>query len=283
MKTTLFLAWLLFFVFSTDASESVDYVPYAQVLKAYVNETGKVDYRKLKENRALLDSFLTEIAGMKRTASYETWDEQERIAFWINLYNAWTLRAIIDHYPIQPTFPARLTFPRHSIRQIKGVWDKLRFGVMGETKTLDEIEHEILRKEFKEPRIHMALVCAALGCPPLRNEPYTGEKLNLQLNDQTRRFLDNPNKFWIDKKHKVVRLSPIFKWFGNDFVARYKTDSFSANIGTKEKAVLNFISGYLNETDRSFLKKGDYTIRYLEYDWSLNEQPPEKGTDAEPK
>ena len=116
----------------------------------------------------------------------------------------------------------------------------------------------------------MALVCAAKSCPPLRNEAYTGAKLNAQLDDQTRRFLASPHGFKIDYQQNRVYLSSIFKWFGEDWIKSYGVDGkFTGN--AKQRAVLNFISKYLDQDDRNYLIKGKYKIRYLRYDWSLND------------
>ena len=138
--------------------------------------------------------------------------------------------------------------------------------------TLDHIEHEILRRQFDEPRIHIALVCAAMGCPPLRNEPYSASKLENQFKDQSRRFMNNPQKFRIDKDKKRVFLSPIFKWFGNDFIKRYGTNDAFRDHNENERAVLNYIAQYLNPLEHDFLLTESYDISYLDYDWSLNEQ-----------
>jgi hypothetical protein len=250
--------------------EGFSYNEYAAVLSSYVNDRGMVDYKGLKTDRAQLDSFAASLGALD-PASVADWSEDQKIALWVNAYNAFTLIAIIDDYPIQSTFIGRRLYPANSIRQIGGVWDELTFRLMGRDMTLDEIEHENLRKDFNEPRIHMALVCAAMGCPPLRNEPYTGVYLDPQLTDQTNRFLANPEKFRIDREEKRVYLSAIFKWFGKDFVETYGNTSIVSGDKT-EKAVLNFVSGYLGEADRNFIETQEYDIEYLRYDWSLNEQ-----------
>jgi uncharacterized protein DUF547 len=152
------------------------------------------------------------------------------------------------------------------------VWDKLDFLVMGRRTTLDHIEHEILRKDFNEPRIHVALVCSAMGCPPLRNEPYSGEKLDSQLDDQTRKFLASPQKFRIDREKGVVYLTPIFKWYGTDFERRFATNDGVGAHSRAERAVLSYLGGFLSVEDRDYLTTGKYSIQYLDYDWSLNEQ-----------
>jgi len=183
-----------------------------------------------------------------------------------------TLKAIIDNYPIKSSWLKSRIYPKNSIRQISGVWKKLEFRVMGQNVTLWQIEHEILRKKFNEPRIHMAMVCAAMGCPPLRREPYVGNKLDEQLDDQTRQFLSNPEKFDINSSKDTVYLSEIFKWFAEDFVGKY---SPGRNIGRHDKemsAVLNFIASYIKGAQKKYVLAGKYKIKYIDYDWSLNEQ-----------
>lgn len=258
------------------AKESFSYADYAAVLRAHVDDAGMVDYRQLKANRPALDSFVRALGSLD-PGEYREWDDKAKIAFWTNAYNALTLKAIIDHYPIKASGFSAWRFPKNSIRQIPGVWKKLRFTIMGAGKTLDSIEHKVLRKEFHEPRIHVALVCAAMGCPPLRNEPYVAGRLDEQLDDQARRFLAHPEKFRIDRTDGKVHLSSIFKWFGADFVKRHGTDEKFTRQKAAVRAVLNFASAYLNEADRRYLEERKYSISYLAYDWTLNEQRPAGG------
>ncbi len=244
---------------------------YGEVLGTYVNDKGMVNYKELKVQPRKLDTFIHSLAETDRK-DYAKWTDKAKIAFRINAYNALTLKAVIDNYPIKSSFFRALRFPKNSIRQIPGVWDELKFTVMDKPITLDGIEHDILRKRFNEPRIHMALVCAAMGCPPLRKEPYTAESLDAQLDDQTIRFLGNSRKFRIDREQRTVYLSSIFKWFGDDFVKTYGTDEKFSGYSDSERAVLNFLNGFLKPNDKAFLEKGGYSIDYLDYDWSLNEQ-----------
>jgi hypothetical protein len=243
---------------------------YGAVLQAFVDDSGMVDYRYLKANRRQLDAFALALAQLDR-AAYERWSDAHKIAFWINVYNALTLKAIVDNYPIKSSFVASLRYPKNSIRQIRGVWDKLQFTVMGEKRTLDWIEHSVLRVKFNEPRIHMALVCAAMGCPPLRNEPYVAERLDRQLDDQARRFMSNSEKFRVDKKKNRVYLSAIFKWFGDDFVKTYGGER-PADHGRAKQAAIAFAARYVGEPDRKYLMTARYDVKYLDYDWSLNEK-----------
>ncbi|MHC4154398.1 MAG: DUF547 domain-containing protein, partial [Planctomycetota bacterium] len=209
--------------------------------------------------------------------TYGKWSEEGQIAFWLNAYNGLTLKIIIDNYPIKSSFFRSRVYPKNSIRQIAGVWDKITFPVMGRDLTLGQIEHEILRKKYDEPRIHVAMVCAAMSCPPLRNEPYTGQKLDEQLADQSRRFFTNPASFRADREKKVLYLSPILKWFAEDFINKHAPKKNIGRHNRKTSAVLNFIAAYLPKSEADFVLKGNYKVKYLKYDWSLNEQKPTTG------
>lgn len=249
------------------------YNPYERLLAEHVNEQGQVDYAALKAGRGPLDEFVAAMGAVSPT-ELASWSEDEQLAFWINAYNAITLLYIVDRYPIEKGgLLARAMYPANSIRQIAGVWDTLETPVAGTPMTLDHIEHEILRKDFTEPRIHMAIVCASIGCPPIRDEPFTAEKLEQQLDDQSRRFLSDPDKFRIDRNENVVYLSPIFDWFGKDFVPVYGDGRETiAGQDKTESAVLRFVSQYVSESDRNYLVQGGYTVKYSDYDWSLNDQ-----------
>ncbi|MCI0447732.1 DUF547 domain-containing protein [bacterium] len=183
-----------------------------------------------------------------------------------------TLEVILLNYPNKSSYPRVLLFPKSSILQIPGVWSKFQFLIMGRKMTLNQIEHDTLRSKFNEPRIHVALVCAAKGCPPLRREPFVGSRLDEQLDDQAHRFLSNPMKFHVDRKEGTTYLSSIFKWFGKDFVKAYGTDRNFSGHSREERALLKFISRYLESEDRNFLDKQKYRIKYIKYDWSLNEK-----------
>jgi hypothetical protein len=251
-------------------ADEFSYRQYADVLGRHVDEEGNVNYKGLKADRAGLDAF-NQSLGTRKKADFDELGDPAKIAFLINAYNALTLEAIIDHYPITPSEKGR-EYPANSIRQIEGAWDDLKFTLLGEEVTLNRIEHEWLRPRFDEPRIHMALVCAAMSCPPLRNEPYSADRLEAQLDDQTRKFLDHPKKFKLDMKEKKVYLSQLFSWFGKDWVKRHGTDDRFVGRDETMRAVLNFIQGYLENQESAFLLSGEYRIEYLHYDWTLNEQ-----------
>ncbi len=208
------------------------------VLNAHVTD-GQVDYKALKAALEELNAYLDELAAVPE-AQFRSWTEPRQIAFLANLYNAATLKLIVDHYPVK------------SIKDIgslfKGPWDQPVVRLFGRTITLNNLEHDILRKEYNEPRLHMALVCAAKGCPPLRSEAFVGERLDEQLADQSRIYLASPTGLQLDRAKGEARISAIFKWYGKDF-----------------PSVPAFVARYSGQ-NMDGLK-----IRYLDYDWSLNE------------
>lgn len=198
-------------VFAFDHS----YAVYASVLRAHVRPTG-VNYAALKADRAGLDEAIAALNSPAAGAE-ASWSRDERLAFWINAYNMLTLRAIVDHYPIQSRW---LTLaPRNSIRQIDGVWTTLRWQVAGRSVTLDDIEHRIVRPLFLEPRIHFALNCASKSCPALALQPYLAERLGTQLDAAARGFLATAEGASLTGA--TLGVSSVFKWYGEDFVAEY--------------------------------------------------------------
>ncbi len=254
-----------------DADFVFSYDQYDTVLANYADEDGMVNYAELKMNRGDLDAFARAL-GRLDAATYESWSDDAKVAFWINAYNALTLKIIIDHYPIQPGSISSYVYPDSSIQQIPGVWEKFQFLLVGERLTLNQIEHEILRQEFDEPRIHVALVCAAMGCPRLRNEPYVEERLHRQLDQDARNFFADPGRLRIDRTGAKVYFSSIFEWFGSDFVDKYSPPDGFVGHDEPERAALNFAGMYLPPDDDAYLRDGAYEVEYVDYDWSLNEQ-----------
>lgn len=229
---------------------------YAATLRRFVTPEGRVRYAALKASPTDLDAFLASI-GTLDPAAVRRWAETDRIAFWINAYNAITLKTIINHYPIHRSGLASILFPENSIRQIPNAWSARSWRVMGEKRSLDDIEHEVLRKQFQEPRVHMALVCAAKGCPPLRDEPYSGPRLKDQLDDQTRRYLASPAGSRVLDGGNAVAVSAIFQWFSADFAA----------VG----GVRAFLSRYSPPETVARLATNSVRMTFLDYDWTLNE------------
>ena len=242
---------------TSSATATPDTAAYARVLEHFTTSDAHVRYAALKADHADLDEYLESLASID-AVEFEALPETDRIAFWINAYNAITLKTIINDYPIRGRGLSALRYPTSSIRQISGAWTDRSWVVAGSSMSLDDIEHKILRKQFREPRVHMALVCAALGCPPLRAEPYVGVRLDEQLDDQTRRYLVSPFGMKLEPERHRITVSAIFKWFAGDF--------------NKEDGVRAFLTRYApTAAARTALADSKTKITFLDYDWNLNE------------
>jgi hypothetical protein len=223
---------------------------------------GRVDYELLDRRRDDLGALL---AAAERTPpeSLAAWTDDARLAFYLNTYNLATLDLISRERRARG---GRL----RSIQEIPGAWSRPRWKVAGARHTLDEIEHEILRKKFREPRIHMALVCASISCPPLRSEPYDGERLGRQLDAAASAFLNDSTRNDFTPRQGRVRISKIFDWYGGDFVGVYRDSTLERLHGAKNGAVLAFASRYLPKARAMALREVPLAIDYLPYDWGLN-------------
>ena len=227
------------------------------VLASHVDGRGMVDYAGLKQSDALAP-YLADLDA----ATPEAMPTHERLAFWINVYNAWTLRLILDHHPvasIKRITPVRLPGLSLYVPKLNSPWEYRIVRAAGRRLTLNEVEHGIIRKAFEEPRIHFALVCAARSCPKLRREAYVGARLDEQLEDQARDFLHDPEKNRVPDGDGVIRLSPIFRWFRRDFAR-------------DARGLQAFLEPYFEGDVRERLRRGEYRVRYLRYDWRLNER-----------
>jgi hypothetical protein len=240
------------------------YAAYASVLRRFVNGA-RVDYARLTSGRAALDAAASDFDG-PGAAGVASWSRPEQMAFWINAYNVFTLRAIVDHYPIRVRW---LSFgPRNSIRQIDGVWTRLKWRAAGREVTLDQIEHEILRPAFKDPRVHFAINCASISCPPLAATPYAAARLDAQLDEAARRYLASPHGLQISGDR--LRVSSIFKWYGDDFVERYAAAGPPS--GTpRDRAILGVVGRFGPQAAAERAMTGRARLQFLDYDWTLND------------
>jgi hypothetical protein len=227
---------------------------FNRLLSHYVDEEGQVDYARLKQHAdSVLAPYLRQLTEMNPAG----WSRDARLAFWMNAYNAYTLKLIVDHYPV-PTIWATTPGPAKPSKENSPF--ALKLGTVADTaRTLDEIEHEIIRGRFDEPRIHFALVCAAVSCPRLRQEAFTGPRLDAQLDDQARTFLHDVSKNRIPAEDDRIALSRILKWYGQDF-------------GPSTDALQRYVARYFEGQVRDRLSRADYTVDFLPYDWALNDQ-----------
>jgi len=218
-----------------NENHNVDHSVWDQLLKKYVDDNGDVNYKGFKQEAKLLNGYIDYLATKIPS---ENWSKQEKLAYYINVYNANTIKLIIDNYPTK------------SIKDIKNPWSKNRIKIGEEDFSLEDIEHKILRK-MNEPRIHFAINCASASCPKLLNIPYTADNIETLLEKATKDFIFDSDKNKISKEN--VHLSKIFDWYKKDF--------------TKNGSLIDYINQYIK-----FKIDSDAKIFYLEYDWNLNEQ-----------
>ncbi|PIQ89601.1 MAG: hypothetical protein COV72_02245 [Candidatus Omnitrophica bacterium CG11_big_fil_rev_8_21_14_0_20_42_13] len=251
--TSLFLGIYIASSFSLPAFAS-DYSSWQKFLDLYLKD-GLVNYSAVQTNPALFNTIVSQLENVKKE-EYDRWSQDEKKAFWINAYNIEAMKLVLVHYPLKRSLGLQaLRYPANSIQQIPDVWNQEALTVLEKEVSLNDIENEILRKEFQDPRIHFAIVCASLGCPVLHDEPYVFDQLDSQLNDAVTKFMQNPKKFNYDGSTNTFYLSLIFKWFKEDF--------------EKAGGSIIFIKKYIPQ-NKNLPDSGK--IQWLEYDWSLNEK-----------
>ena len=218
---------------------------WTNLLQKHVGKDGLVDYPGFIADKDKLQAYLTLLS---ENPPAKNWTDNDKIAYWLNAYNAFTIKLIIDHYPLKSI---KDIGPKHQIIFINTPWDIKFFKIGGKTMTLNRIEHRILRKEFREPRIHFALNCASLSCPKLRREAYDRARLDAQLTDQAKEFLMDTSRNQLDAKNP--KLSAIFSFYGSDI------KKWSG------KSIIAFINQYAPiKIDENA------ELDYLDYNWNLN-------------
>ena len=248
-KITMFVAALMLlssvFVLAAAPNE-VDHSTFDKLLKKHVNEKGQVNYKGFKKDEKEFNGYLEMLSKNPPAAS---WSKNEQMAYWINAYNAYTIRLILDHYPVKSIKDIGSSI---QIPFVTTPWAAKFFSIGGEKMSLDNIEHGTLRKKYDDPRIHFALVCASMSCARLRNEAFTAARLDAQLDDQGRDFVNNPAKNNISPGK--AQLSKYFDWYKGDW--------------TKNgQSVAKWVNRY------SKTKIDEQTpVTFLDYNWKLNEQ-----------
>lgn len=234
---------------SSDGGESgTAREAWARVLEKY-HRDGGVDYAGLKRDRSGLDRYLASLEN----ADPSKMNERERLAFWINAYNAVVIHHVLERYP-----------GIENVKKVDGFFARLTYPVAGEERTLDEVEKQGI--EIGDPRIHFAVVCASASCPDLRGEPYTAAKLETQLEEQTKRFLSDEEK-GARLAGGTLYLSSIFKWYAGDFTGGSTVVAFFARGG-----VVDWVVEHAPKDLAARIEKADPSVSYLDYDWSLNDR-----------
>ncbi|NQX86194.1 MAG: DUF547 domain-containing protein [Flavobacteriaceae bacterium] len=231
MKKILLLTFILMLGFTK--AQSFDHSAWSTLLKENVSTTGKVNYRAIKSNPYPLHSYLEKLSNAQPN---RTWSKAEVLAFYINAYNAFTIKLIIDNYPIK------------SIKSIKNPWRQKFITLDGKALSLNDIEHNILRK-LNEPRIHFAINCASISCPKLHNSAFTSTHLDEQLEMTTKAFINSSENTITATK---IQISKLFSWFRSDF--------------TTQSTLVDFINSYTDVTIDKNTK-----ITFKDYNWNLNE------------
>lgn len=225
-------------------SSPINHERWDQLVKKHVKDDGFVDYKGFIRDSMELNRYLDQLSAVH--PDDKSWSRNEQMAYWINAYNAFTIRLIVRNYPVES-----IKDIKKGIAFVNSVWDIKFIKIQGFTYDLNNIEHNILRPVFKDARVHAAINCASYSCPRLRPEAYTSEKLDSQLEDAMKKFLADPlrNKITADK----AEISEIFKWFKGDF---------DRDAGSLIAYINKFSTQKI--TDKTELK-------YLNYNWTLNE------------
>jgi hypothetical protein len=260
-------ALLLAFVSQTaPADTEALHRPLDQILDVYVRD-GLVYYRALKTDRGRLDRYAASLNVPPET--YAGWSREQQMAFWLNAYNVFVLRTVVDNYPIRGRNEA---YPASSIRQIPGAFERIKHRAAGRSVTLDDIEKTIL-PEFKEPRLYVALGRGALGSGRLRSEAFTGGRLMDQLDAVQADFMTRQPMMKIDRSEDVLSLTPILSWHEAEFVAAYDTGN-SGPFGQRsgiERAAIAFITSRLLPLEKEFVQKNTFRVVFHPFDWRLND------------
>jgi hypothetical protein len=212
---------------------------FDKLLENNITEDGVVNYKGIMKERATLDAY---IAYIKVTSPEEKWSDDKTKAFYINVYNAYTILLILDNYPLKSIIKIS--------KRGKDAWHQKFVVVGGETFSLNDIEHQILRKKYSDPRIHVGVNCASFSCPPIANFAFTEANVETELERLMKKFINDPARNRITSKK--ITLSKVFEWYKGDF--------------TKNGSLVTYINGY---SEVELTKKTK--VRYLEYNWNLNE------------
>jgi hypothetical protein len=251
-----------------DAPAAVDplHKPLDDILDLYVRD-GLVYYRALRSERGRLDRYIASLNV--QPAAYDGWTRERKMAFWINAYNVFVLKTVIDHYPIRGRAEG---YPASSIRQIPGAFERTTHRAAGRSVTLDEIEKQIL-PEFHEPRLFLALGRGALGSGRLRSEAFTAARLPKQLAEVQAEFVSEQPMLAIDRTAGTMTVTPIVSWNAQHFVAAYDkgADGPFAQRSPIERALLAFIAPHLLPLEREFVEKNAFKVEYHRFDWALND------------
>jgi hypothetical protein len=243
---------------------------YDEVLRRYVDDQGLVDYLGLQQNHGDLDRYYARLAATSPDNQPERFPEySDRLAYWLNAYDAGVLVAVLSQYPIDSVRDVLPPAPLFFLPRLSGFFVFTRI-VLGERAiSFRALENSVIRERFDDPRIHFALVCASMSCPKLRAHAYASAELEAQLDEDARRFMAEERGVQIDPVARKIRLSKIFEWYQSDFTGWLKRQGAEASLRA-------YVRRYLDDERRAALDAcGDCAVEFMEYDWALNDQRPE--------
>jgi len=229
----------------------------------------KVDYAAIKQERPALRIYLARLSAVT-PAEFAGWTREQRLAFLINAYNAFTVELILTRYPDLKSIRDFGTVIHEGL-MLNSPWKKSFFSLLGKEQTLDGVEHGMIRTPgaYDDPRVHMAVNCASIGCPALRPEAYTADKLDAQLDDQVARFLSDKTRNRYEPDRQVLEVSKIFDWYGKDFARGYRGIASLPDFFARYAAQLAD-----RPQDQARVREHKAKIRFLGYDWTLNDRKP---------
>jgi hypothetical protein len=242
------------------------HAPLDRLLDLYVRD-GFVYYRALKSDRSRFDRYIASLDVA--SSAYDAWSREQKIAYWINAYNAFVLKTIIDSYPIRG---GSKEFPVNSVRQIPGAFEKLPHRAAGRTVTLDDIDKTILA-ELKEPRALLALGRGSIGGGRLHSEAYTAARLDTQLQKVQSECVTRKECVTIDTTQGTLAVTPLFGWREAQFIDTLGQQELSGNPGRTplERAILRLVTPHVLPMEREFLAQNKFKLTYQPYDWRLND------------
>lgn len=223
----------------------------------------KVDYAGFQQDALLLKSYLDELTAVSQR-EFDSWSKPTRLAFLINAYNAFTIQLILSGYPDIDSIKDFGSF-------FSSPWSKKFFSLLGERRSLDNIEHDMIRVPgaYDDPRIHSSVVCASIGCPGIRDEAFTAGRLEQQLEDSLRRFLSDRSRNRYNPENGVLEVSKIFNWYGDDFTGGFRGHNSLTSFFTDYSDLLAS-----DPSDRAKILGQRVKIDFLDYDWALNKANP---------
>ena len=263
MRFSTHLLLLLVLIARAGSAASFDHRLFDQVLRRHVDDLGRVDYSTLQASRDSLDAYIDSLAvASPRSHPNRFATGRHELAYWINAYNAFVLRGVIDAYPVDSV---------KDIMLLNGFFRRMKFTAGGEQLTLDQIENDIIRPVYRDPRIHFVVNCGAVSCPQLENRALGGADIDNRLDTALTRFARSRQHVFVDRQQGKLHLSKLLEWYGKDFIAWFPQDRLSTG---EDPTLVDYFLPHLRPVDAAYLRAHpQIPVSFNDYDWTLNDQP----------